>query len=156
MKHHRFIIDDKATSIESDSSWLASASTSGSSRHKRWALIGIATAMLASLILVAPKIPAAAGAPKSSLRDGAAAPWEKTAGPPGLQTNVIFESNNIVYAGTETQGVYKSTDNGSSWVPANAGIERASISDIIASGPNLLAAATSSLPRLLKHIQIHR
>jgi photosystem II stability/assembly factor-like uncharacterized protein len=42
------------------------------------------------------------------------------------------------------QGVYKSTDNGSSWVPANAGIERASISDIIASGSNLLAAAKSS------------
>ena len=40
--------------------------------------------------------------------------------------------------------MYKSIDNGLSWVPANAGIERASISDIIASGPNLLAAAKSS------------
>jgi photosystem II stability/assembly factor-like uncharacterized protein len=74
------------------------------------------------------------------------APWEKTAGPPGLRTNVIFKANNIVYAGTETQGVYKSTDNGSSWAAANAGIERASISDIIASGPNVLAAAKSSCP----------
>jgi photosystem II stability/assembly factor-like uncharacterized protein len=73
-------------------------------------------------------------------------PWEKTAGPPGIQTNVIFEANNIVYAGTETQGVYRSNDNGISWVAANTGIERASISDIIASGPNLLAAAKSSCP----------
>ena len=68
----------------------------------------------------------------------------KTAGPPGIQTNVIFEANNIVYAGTEMQGVYKSIDNGLSWAPANAGIERASISDIIASGSNLLAAAKAA------------
>ena len=114
------------------------------SRYTRWALVGIAAAMLASLTLVVPKIPAAAGAPKHRFPDGATAPWEKTAGPPGIQTNVIFEANNIVYAGTETQGVYKSTDNGSSWVPANNGIERASISDIIASGSNVLAAAKSS------------
>ena len=100
--------------------------------------------MLASLTVIVPKIPAAAGVPKHRFRDGATAPWEKTAGPPGIQTNVIFEANNIVYAGTETQGVYKSTDNGLSWVPANNGIERASISDIIASGSNLLAAAKSS------------
>ncbi len=73
-------------------------------------------------------------------------PWEKTAGPPGIRTNVIFKANNIVYAGTETQGVYKSTDNGSNWVAANTGIERASINDIVASGPNLLAAAKSSCP----------
>ena len=112
--------------------------------------------MLASFTLIVPKIPAAAGAPQHRFPNGATAPWEKTAGPPGIQTNVIFEANNIVYAGTETQGVYKSTDNGLSWVPANAGIERASISDIIASGPNLLAAAKSSCSSLLKHIQIDR
>ena len=96
-----------------------------------------------------PQEPAAAGAPQHKFRNGATAPWEKTAGPPGIQTNVIFEADNIVYAGTETQGVYRSTDNGSSWVPANAGIERASISDIIASGSNLLAAAKSACPSYL-------
>src|SRR5689334_24083878 len=77
------------------------------------------------------------------------AAFEKTAGPPGLTVTVIFKTNNVVYAGTEMQGVYKSTDNGLSWVAANGGIERASISDIIASGPNLLAAAKSSCPAYL-------
>ncbi|HTL78352.1 MAG TPA: hypothetical protein VL136_03015 [Candidatus Babeliales bacterium] len=72
------------------------------------------------------------------------APFEKIAGPPGLTVTVIFKTNNIVYAGTDMQGVYKSSDNGLHWVPANTGIERASISDIIASGSNLLAAAKSS------------
>jgi photosystem II stability/assembly factor-like uncharacterized protein len=77
------------------------------------------------------------------------APWEKTAGPPGLQTHVIFEANNVVYAGTDTQGIYKSTDNGLSWVAANAGIERTSINDMIVSGGNLLAAVSSGCPGLL-------
>jgi photosystem II stability/assembly factor-like uncharacterized protein len=72
------------------------------------------------------------------------APWEKTAGPPGLTVTVIYKANNVVYAGTNTQGIYKSTDDGLNWVAANNGIERASIRDIIASGGNLLAAASST------------
>jgi photosystem II stability/assembly factor-like uncharacterized protein len=42
--------------------------------------------------------------------------------------------------------VYKSTDNGLSWAAANAGIERTSISDMIASGANLLAAVKADCP----------
>lgn len=72
------------------------------------------------------------------------APWERTAGPPGLTVTVIYKTNNIVYAGTDTQGIYKSTDGGLNWTAANHGIDRARISDIIASGPNVLAAASSS------------
>jgi photosystem II stability/assembly factor-like uncharacterized protein len=72
------------------------------------------------------------------------APWEKTAGPPGLTVEVIYKVNNIVYAGTDTQGIYKSTDDGLSWSAANNGIERASIRDIIVSGGNLLAASSST------------
>ena len=114
-------------------------------RSQHRCLRGLAiAAILIVPILTLYKIPAATGAPKHRSPDGATAAWEKTAGPPGTQINVIFKANNIVYAGTEMQGVYKSTDNGLSWVPANAGIERASISDIIVSGPNVLAAAKSS------------
>jgi photosystem II stability/assembly factor-like uncharacterized protein len=109
---------------------------------------------IAGVILIIPiltlhKLPAAASARQYKFPIGATAPWEKTAGPPGIRTNVIFEANNIVYAGTETQGIYKSTDDGLHWAAANIGIERASISDITASGPNLLAAAKSSCPTYL-------
>src|SRR5262245_4363751 len=128
---------------------FASESMSGNSRRNRSALVGIVAAMAVSLIIIAPKTPTVAATPKKRSRTGATAPWEKTAGPPGIQTNVIFEANNIVYAGTETQGVYKSTDNGLSWLPANASIERASISDIIVSGSNLLAAAKGACPSYL-------
>jgi photosystem II stability/assembly factor-like uncharacterized protein len=110
-------------------------------------------AMIATLlitpILALHRMPASARAPEQKSGTGATAPWEKTAGPPGIHTNVIFEANNIVYAGTETQGVYKSTDNGSNWVAANAGIESASISDMIASGSNLLIAAQGGCPSYL-------
>jgi photosystem II stability/assembly factor-like uncharacterized protein len=75
--------------------------------------------------------------------NGGEAPWEKTAGPPGLKVNVIYETNNIVYAGTDTQGVYKSTDDGLSWVAANSGLELTVANDLIASGGNLLVAASS-------------
>jgi photosystem II stability/assembly factor-like uncharacterized protein len=71
------------------------------------------------------------------------APWEKTAGPPGLTVKVIYKANNIVYAGTETLGVYKSTDDGLTWIAANNGIERVSVNDIITSGGNLLIAVAS-------------
>jgi photosystem II stability/assembly factor-like uncharacterized protein len=72
------------------------------------------------------------------------APWEKTAGPLGLTVTVIYKTNNSIYAGTDTQGIYKSTDDGLTWTAANSGIDRARISDIIASGGNLLAAASST------------
>jgi len=145
-KNRRLAIDDKASCIGPGSPSVTSTSQPGKSQHLRLRGFAIAVAILIVPILTLYKIPAAADAPQHKSRDGATGPWEKTAGPPGLQTNVIFEANNIVYAGTETQGVYKSIDNGSHWVPANMGIERASISDIIVSGTNLLAAAKSSCP----------
>ena len=112
--------------------------------------IALALATLAASILAPNKITsAAARAAGDKLGNGATAPWEKTAGPPGITTNVIFEANNVVYAGTQTQGVYKSTDNGLHWVAANAGIERTSISDMIVSGANLLAAVKADCPTSL-------
>src|SRR4051795_172852 len=124
MKNHRLIIVGKAPCVVPASPNLAIASTSETRRYERWAALGIAAATLAISVILS-NAPGAAGAATDRRRDGATAPWEKTAGPPGIQTNVIFEANNTVYAGTETQGVYKSTDNGLTWVPANGGIERA-------------------------------
>src|SRR5262245_8488971 len=146
MKTRRSTIADKATYIEPDASCVGSASKSGRSHHNCWALLGISVAIVVSVIAIVPKTPMIAGAPRYKSSNGAMAPWEKTDGPPGVTTNVIFKANNIVYAGTETQGVYKSTDNGSSWVAANAGIERTAISDMIFSGGNLLAAVKADCP----------
>src|ERR1043166_549023 len=136
-KANRLAIHGKATEMERISPSIASASNPEKSRYCGVRGLAIVAAVSVVAILTLHKTPAAAGAPQHNFANGATAPWEKTAGPPGLKTNVIFEANNIVYAGTETQGVYKSTDNGLNWVAANAGIGRTSISDMIVSGANL-------------------
>lgn len=93
--------------------------------------------------LAAGKTPVVGRVGESKTGNGSNPVWGKTAGPPGLQVNVIYKAGNVLYAGTATQGVHKSTDNGQNWFPANAGIERAQINDIIVSGPNVLVAATA-------------
>src|SRR4030095_5990753 len=149
MRKHHFAIDTEASCSDPDSASVISASQPEKSQRRHVCGFAIAAALLSIPVLALPRIPAAASAPQHKAPNGATAPWEKTAGPPGVTTNVIFEANNIVYAGTETQGVYKSTDNGLNWVAANAGIERTSISDMIASGANLLAAVKADCPTSL-------
>src|SRR5262245_65203531 len=146
---NRLAIHHKATDMEPHSPYDASAIKDARSQHRFLRRLVIAAAIVIVPIFALHKTPAAASAPRSKSGNGATAPWEKTAGPPGVTTNVIFKANNIVYAGTETQGVYRSTDNGLSWVAANAGIERTSISDMIVSGANLLAAVKADCPTAL-------
>src|SRR5262245_60448580 len=136
-KKNLFVIHPKATEMEPHSPYAASAIKDVTSKRRCLSSFAIAVAILIIPILALHKTPAAASASRYKSGNGATAPWEKTAGPPGVTTNVIFKANNIVYAGTESQGVYRSTDNGLSWVAANAGIERTSISDMIVSGANL-------------------
>jgi photosystem II stability/assembly factor-like uncharacterized protein len=141
MKHRNLAIDHKASVI--------GASKPGKSQRIRLLGLAIAAAIVILPVVALHKIPAATNSPGSKPGNGPTAPWEKTAGPPGVTTNVIFKANNIVYAGTEMQGVYKSTDNGLTWGPANAGIERTSVNDLIVSGPNLLAAVRGDCPTSL-------
>jgi len=145
-KKNRFAIHCKATEMEPHSSYDARAIKDLSWQRCCLRSFAIAVGILIIPILALYKTPAAASASRYKSGNGATAPWEKTAGPPGATTNVIFKTNNIVYAGTETQGVYRSADNGLSWVAANAGIERTSISDMTASGGNLLAAVKADCP----------
>ena len=98
-KKHRLAIDDKASCIGLGSPSVTSTSQPGKSQNLRLRGFAIAVAILIVPILTLYKIPAAADAPQHKSRDGATGPWEKTAGPPGLQTDVIFEANNIVMQG---------------------------------------------------------
>ena len=86
-------------------------------------------------------LPAAALALLSGRAQGE---WVQAPGPHGVRTNVLYKNGSTLYVGTDSRGVYRSSDNGAHWQPANAGIEHASISDIIVSGSNLLAAAANS------------
>jgi photosystem II stability/assembly factor-like uncharacterized protein len=144
MKKNEFELHGEAGEMKSPSRRLAAASKCGNSQYNHVRGLAIAAAILIVPIVAFYKAPAATGAPEYKSGNGATAPWEKTGGPPGLTVTVIYKTNNIVYAGTDTQGIYKSTDDGLNWVAANNNIERASISDITASGGNLLAAASST------------
>lgn len=143
-KEHRPSNQPKTTATESHSPCIADGTKPGKFQRRRLSGLALAAAMLILPFVALHKPPAATGAFEQTSSNGPVGPWEKTAGPPGITVTVIYKANNIVYAGTETQGIYKSTDGGLSWSAANSGIDRASVQDIIASGGNLLAATSSS------------
>jgi len=59
------------------------------------------------------------------------AQWTRTNGPEGVAVSTMANINGIIYAGTEVNGIYASTDDGLTWVARNSGIETYGISSII-------------------------
>jgi photosystem II stability/assembly factor-like uncharacterized protein len=59
------------------------------------------------------------------------AQWTRTNGPEGVSVSCLANINGIIYAGTQVNGVYISTDDGVSWIARNAGIETYRISSIV-------------------------
>ncbi len=58
------------------------------------------------------------------------AQWNRTSGPEGISIESLAAINGKIYAGTATDGIYVSNDNGISWLAANTGIESQDITDI--------------------------
>ena len=71
----------------------------------------------------------------------ARAQWTQTAGPPGMTVNVLHQSGGSIYAGSESRGIFRSTNGAASWSAANAGIESAVIYAIASKTGLLLAGA---------------
>lgn len=65
--------------------------------------------------------------------------WERTNGPEGVSMRALVTIGDTIFAGTSTEGVYASTDDGVSWFPLNNGIENERVSDIIYSDGYLYA-----------------
>ena len=55
------------------------------------------------------------------------AQWSQTSGPGVVGVNVVVQSGGDLLIGTDTEGVFRSTDNALSWSAANSGIEQTSI-----------------------------
>ncbi len=51
------------------------------------------------------------------------AQWVKTNGPEGICVTSFFNSDSILLCGTKAQGVYRSPDNGNSWIVSNQGLQ---------------------------------
>src|SRR5271166_5372054 len=63
---------------------------------------------------------------------GVRAQWEQTNGPYGGAVYSLAVSGSNLFAGTG-QGVYLSTDNGTSWIPRNAGLPISNVTALSAS-----------------------
>ena len=58
------------------------------------------------------------------------AQWERTTGPEGISIGTIVSFGDTVYAGTATDGLFASTDDGNTWYPLNSGIETIDVNTI--------------------------
>jgi photosystem II stability/assembly factor-like uncharacterized protein len=56
------------------------------------------------------------------------AQWVKTNGPEGISIECFYNYGAVVLCGTYAQGVYRSTNNGSSWTASNQGIQNRRVS----------------------------
>lgn len=48
--------------------------------------------------------------------------WEQTAGPSATGVSTLLRTGSFVYAGTASAGVYRSSDNGTTWTAASSGL----------------------------------
>jgi hypothetical protein len=55
------------------------------------------------------------------------AQWTQTSGPGVGGINVVYQHDGIIEAGTDIEGVYQSSDGGTTWVASNTGIEKTSV-----------------------------
>src|SRR3954467_13461468 len=58
---------------------------------------------------------------------GVYAQWIKTASPPGINVNVFFNSGSFLFARTSSKGVFRSSNQGATWTPANSGLGNARV-----------------------------
>lgn len=57
--------------------------------------------------------------------------WTRTSGPEGVSISCLVNIGNTIYAGTQVDGLYASTDDGMNWSPLNAGIETVGVSSVV-------------------------
>lgn len=67
--------------------------------------------------------------------------WSRTSGPEGVAISSLANIEGTIYAGTEVNGVYISTDDGISWIARNSGIETLEVTSIL-SKPGYIFAGT--------------
>ena len=80
------------------------------------------------------------------------AQWKETNGPPSVEINTSFDRNvyamtsneAYLFAGTRGSGIYRSSDNGDSWIQINNGLPNLDIRALISSDSNIFAGTYGS------------
>lgn len=70
------------------------------------------------------------------------AQWIKTNGPYGGRVLSFTESGSYILAGTDAGGVYRSSDNGVTWIEANTGLTNKIVWSLTTSGPYVFAGTS--------------
>ncbi len=71
------------------------------------------------------------------------AQWQKTNGISGNKVNSITMKGATFYAGTDTGGVYKSTDNGLNWVTSNSGLDNKNVKSLVVHNNRMVAGISN-------------
>jgi uncharacterized protein (TIGR03437 family) len=70
--------------------------------------------------------------------------WRPTSGPDGGTINAFFSGTGFILAGTDGDGIFRSTDNGTSWLSASGGLNTGVITSFVAmSGGQGILAGTA-------------
>lgn len=67
------------------------------------------------------------------------AQWNATNGVGGGFVYCIAAAGSDLYIGTQGYGIFKSTDNGNSWLPADSGLGNKYVYSLVSAGPNIIA-----------------
>jgi photosystem II stability/assembly factor-like uncharacterized protein len=67
--------------------------------------------------------------------------WTRTNGPEGVAMSSLANIDGIIYAGTQVNGMYASTDDGINWTATNTGIETLEVTSIV-NKPGYIFAGT--------------
>jgi photosystem II stability/assembly factor-like uncharacterized protein len=68
--------------------------------------------------------------------------WQQTNGPTGAGAYNFCKSSGIIYVTAGTGGVFKSTNNGDNWLPANSGLEGRAFYSLVTRRDTIYAGAT--------------
>jgi photosystem II stability/assembly factor-like uncharacterized protein len=70
--------------------------------------------------------------------------WTQTNGPGTSPVNALYNYQGILFAGTQSDGVYKSIDNGDTWIPARTGLENTSVNTFGSNSDYLFVSVIST------------
>ncbi|MEO8666043.1 MAG: hypothetical protein ABI462_11165, partial [Ignavibacteria bacterium] len=67
--------------------------------------------------------------------------WERTTGPEGSSIEFLTNIDGKIYAGTNGDGVFQSTNAGSNWIPLNTGMEYENVRSVVLKSGDLFAGS---------------
>jgi uncharacterized protein (TIGR03437 family) len=73
--------------------------------------------------------------------------WTATSGPDGGTVNAFLVNGAVTLIGTEADGVFRSTNNGASWIPASTGLDNATVRALILFNSQIYAGTANGVYR---------